>query len=764
MASPLPSEVVEFSEGSRGFEKSGDRAELTYFEWPSGKPGITIWVRTHKMMGCRTTESMPASEVQKISQQFEKSIESGSGTYPFSHAYYFLQGLKSRSNLVGTIDTLDPGSQTKSEQPPELRWINPRTFEEIELPRVDQLSKMREQVAQRLHRGVVKTVRLAAEAAGIEVVSACYRQNEIVIRHRSLVSPDESKALCEKFSTMSALTVRLEEASRKKSPEDSLIQTVRLNLPCPATVKFGLKKDLAIVTVRASEGDLDRIRATLDRIEEKTGFGIFLEVNQVRQSTEKFLTTVADRDGIVRDPNAMRPILRAGVRTPVQGVFTPSVESGRVDRREVLNLSVDPRGSWDLDDVVRAVKLSGGRYLLEVDIPDVPALVPYLSADDRSSYEKGFSVYGKRRDIPMFPRKSAYGKLSLLPNQDRLTWTVSLIVDSHGEIESSQIYRSVIRSKFKLDYATASELTHSLTHPAAETLRNLREVATLLSNRRLELNGNGKSNGNGVASYEMVAECMLAANRALGQFLKDAGLPALYRAHVEPSPEKRQGIVEKVNRLGIELSPEQIEDPRIFRRTLAQIQKLVGPTGFHQFFNQYVGRAFYTPQPIEHYALGYDVYVHGTSPIRRAVDVINWRLVELVKYPDKKNEALLRRDSESEAAHLNRKEEESELQAGDLVYIERLDQFQKLIGKITKAVISEVSPMGVYAKHRRSGQPILIERDPRFFLETDETNAGWKMVDRGGNQYRPGKPVVIQYVGTSLREDKPVAIIQEVKP
>src|SRR5207249_4585055 len=108
----------------------------------------------------------------------------------------------------------------------------------------------------------------------------------------------------------------------------------------------------------------------------------------------------------------------------------------------------------DFDDAIQVEKTTSS-WRLGVHIADVAAYVEPGSALDREARRRGNSVYLPDRVIPMLPERLSNGVCSLNPGVDRLTHSVFVQFDKHGEVKSTRFARSVIRSAHRLTYKQA---------------------------------------------------------------------------------------------------------------------------------------------------------------------------------------------------------------------------------------------------------------------------------------------------------------------
>jgi exoribonuclease R len=90
--------------------------------------------------------------------------------------------------------------------------------------------------------------------------------------------------------------------------------------------------------------------------------------------------------------------------------------------------TIDPDTAKDFDDALSIVPLkdSKGWYELGVHIADVGHFLPFNSPTDKHAQEKATSIYLVNKCLPMLPPHLSEDACSLVPNQDRNTFSVFL--------------------------------------------------------------------------------------------------------------------------------------------------------------------------------------------------------------------------------------------------------------------------------------------------------------------------------------------------
>jgi ribonuclease R len=314
----------------------------------------------------------------------------------------------------------------------------------------------------------------------------------------------------------------------------------------------------------------------------------------------------------------------------------------REDLRNQFIVTIDPDDARDFDDAIHVEKLKNGGWHLGVHIADVAAYVEPDSALDREARRRGNSVYLPDRVIPMLPERLSNGVCSLNPGVDRLTHSVFVHFDKKGIARSVRFARSMIRSAHRLTYKQAYAILKSPPRdPLSERLHTAWELAALLRRKRFEhgaldldfpevkvwVDQNGYpaklERVENDESHQLIEEFMLAANEAVARELKKRAIPAIYRIHENPDPEKLAEYREFV--LSFNYKVGDLTHRPELQRLLAAITGKPEEQALKVALLKSLKRARYDPRPLGHYGLAKANYLHFTSPIRRYADLVAHR-------------------------------------------------------------------------------------------------------------------------------------------
>ena len=323
---------------------------------------------------------------------------------------------------------------------------------------------------------------------------------------------------------------------------------------------------------------------------------------------------------------------------------------GRVDLRDKNIFTIDSEDAKDLDDAVCVEKVSDDEYKLSVHIADVSFYVKEDSFIDKEAIKRGTSIYTPAFVIPMLPRTLSNGICSLLEDEDRLTLSVEMDIDKNGNVISSNIFKSVIKSKKKMTYEKVERVLKGESFkeyaPFVNDILLMRELANILKDKRmkdgsinldipethfiLDENGDvidvtpyniGESNG-------IIEEFMLVTNKTVAKTFCDLNAPFIYRIHEKPDIEKLREVNEVLKNMGTSIKGINKVHPKAIDTALEAfkddntkymvVSKMILKT---------LKLAKYSDSCLGHFGLNFSYYCHFTSPIRRYPDLFIHRVI-----------------------------------------------------------------------------------------------------------------------------------------
>jgi exoribonuclease-2 len=396
------------------------------------------------------------------------------------------------------------------------------------------------------------------------------------------------------------------------------------------------------------------------------------------------------------------------------------------DLRSLLWSSIDDRKSRDLDQVEYAEELTNGDIRVMVGIADVDGLVPKGSAIDAHAAENGTSVYAGFKIFPMLPEQLSTDKTSLVGGADRLSIVTELIVATAGTVKSSDVYPALLHNYAKLSYEAVGawlddkgsmppevalvpgmDAQIRLQFEAAQHLRQMRREQGALELETIQaspvIDNDGKVTDLAIterdSARDLIENFMIAANVAMAQFLEAKGVFSIRR--VVRTPEHWSRIVEIAASLHDNLPAEP--DSRALADFMAR-RKAADSVHFPDLSLSIVkllGPGEYTVQKPGasaegHFGLAVHDYTHSTAPNRRYADLVTQRLVKaaLRKAPPPYTETELT----AIAAHCTEREDAARKVERKMRKVAAAVLMQKRIGEVFDAIVTGVTPNGIFAR------------------------------------------------------------------
>ncbi len=321
---------------------------------------------------------------------------------------------------------------------------------------------------------------------------------------------------------------------------------------------------------------------------------------------------------------------------------------GREDFRKVLTFTIDPETAKDFDDAISYQTLTNGNFEVGVHIADVSHYVKPGTILDQEALKRATSVYLVDRVVPMLPFKLSDVICSLVPHQDRLTFSAIFEITPSFAIDKIRFAKTIIYSDKRFSYEEAQKILDDGEGMHYKELLHLNTFAKFLAKRRFE-NGaiNFESNEFKFVLDEnfkpvtmqlklrqdtnkLIEELMLLANKSVAEFVEKMKpkKPFIFRTHDEPSDTKLQDLKRFVAKFGYTLN---IDNEKSLRKSMNEISAAVEGKPEQDVVRtmciRSMAKAVYTPNKPSHFGLDFLYYSHFTSPIRRYPDVIAHRLL-----------------------------------------------------------------------------------------------------------------------------------------
>ncbi len=397
----------------------------------------------------------------------------------------------------------------------------------------------------------------------------------------------------------------------------------------------------------------------------------------------------------------------------------------RRDLRDHIIFTIDGDDTKDIDDAIEINKLENGNYELGVHIADVSYYVRENTEIDKEAYDRGTSVYLADRVIPMLPHKLSNGICSLNPNVDRLAVSCVMEINNKGDILTTDIFPSVIRSRKQMTYKNVNSILEKNIIPEgyeeyADKLKEMLELAHILRENKTRrgyidfdideskiiVNEDGKAIDvvlrNRGEGEKLIEDFMIAANEAVATYIYMMDLPFVYRIHGKPDEEKITNFLKFVNMLGYHIST-RINDitPKSMQKIL---EELNDKKEFHllsKLLLRSMQKAVYDPTNIGHFGIASKCYTHFTSPIRRYPDTTVHRLLRTYLFENKMDMDTIRYWEQKLpflTEHASNKERDSIECEREVDDMKKAEYMMDHIGEKYTGIISSVLTFGFFVE------------------------------------------------------------------
>ncbi|XKE95823.1 ribonuclease R [Metaplanococcus flavidus] len=454
---------------------------------------------------------------------------------------------------------------------------------------------------------------------------------------------------------------------------------------------------------------------------------------------------------------------------------------GRRDLREEAIVTIDGADAKDLDDAVQVIKMDDGTYKLGVHIADVSHYITEGSEMDREAYDRATSVYLTDRVIPMIPHRLSNGICSLNPQVDRLTLSCEMIFNDQGEVLSHEIFQSVIRTSARMTYTDVYEILEQDNEELKEKYSELvpmfelmKELAEVLRNKRMRRGAIDfdfkeskvlvDENGNPTdvvvrertVAERLIEEFMLAANETVAEHFHHMEVPALYRIHEDPKPEKLQRFFEFVTNFGIVVKGTGNEiHPRALQEIVESIEGTPEEPVISTMLLRSMQQAKYSAESLGHFGLSTEFYTHFTSPIRRYPDLIIHRLIRTYLIEkDLSKSTLMHWEANMDdiATHTSERERRAVEAERDTDALKKTQFMADKIGEEFTGIVSSVTNFGLFIELPNTIEGLVhVSNMTDDFYRFDDRQM-MMIGERSNRQFRIGDEVEIKVIGVKPEE------------
>jgi ribonuclease R len=414
----------------------------------------------------------------------------------------------------------------------------------------------------------------------------------------------------------------------------------------------------------------------------------------------------------------------------IPDTISPQEIERRRDFRHILTFTIDPEDAKDFDDALSIHTLENGHIEIGVHIADV---THYLKPDtplDKEAFRRSTSVYLVDRVSPMLPEKLSNHLCSLVPHQDRLTFSAVFTFDQKDHLVKRWFGKTVIHSAHRFSYEAAQlvlekkppenvfaleifpQLDWALQtlNRMAKKMRKQREKQGAISFETEEVRFRLAQDGTPIEAYVkerkdahmLIEDFMLLANKEVALYIDEKAkgqpeIPFVYRIHDLPDMVK----VAEFARFAYELGhPMKVDTPQQIAQSYNSLMhaaknddrlKLLEPLAIRT-----MAKAVYSTNNIGHYGLGFSHYSHFTSPIRRYSDVLAHRILE--RNLDGKVARVDKDKLEESCKHISLQERKAADAERESVKYKQAELISRHLGEVFEGIISGMIERGIFVE------------------------------------------------------------------
>ena len=451
----------------------------------------------------------------------------------------------------------------------------------------------------------------------------------------------------------------------------------------------------------------------------------------------------------------------------------------RRDFRNILTFTIDPVDAKDFDDALSFKKIDKETYEIGIHIADVSHYVTPGTLLDKEAYNRATSIYLVDRVIPMLPEKLSNKVCSLRPNEEKLTFSVSITIDKKGNIKEYWFGRTIINSNYRFSYHEAQEIIETKKNKISKE-NSLKEKEYLVEDEVVEailvmndiakqsrtkreskgsINFNKKEvyfkldenkNPTGVLLKEskdankLIEEFMLIANKKVAELFSEIKKQKyIYRVHDLPDNEKLKSLKHIVKNFGYTLDLTSSKGiSKSLNKLLNSVSGKEEQNLIESLALRSMSKAEYSTNNIGHYGLAFVNYTHFTSPIRRYPDVLVHRLLQDIL--DKKY-GKLDKNLQKKAVHCSEQENIAVKAERESIKFMQIKYMQNKIGETFNGIISGVSDWGIYVELEENKCEGMIYvkdiNDDKYYYNTEEASLIGK---KNKKKYQLGDNITVE--------------------
>lgn len=288
-------------------------------------------------------------------------------------------------------------------------------------------------------------------------------------------------------------------------------------------------------------------------------------------------------------------------------------------------ITIDSASTVEIDDGLTAKILPNGNYLLGVHIASVLGYIPYESPIIHEAIQRTSSIHLDKKAfshnsegnkmIPIFPFEFSTNTASLVEGEYRLANSYFFELDKKGNIVNQKYMKTIIKNNRKSSYSEVNKALEkgSKNKDFEKLVKNLLDICIIsedkyrpsaLYKKSKEISNDPANIIVGNTMAEMIVnQTMMITGSSIADFFAHSkeGYPCLYRVH-EIDENCTKKLQDEISKISTGMAKDKFDH---MLDTLLKIypKARYDISGGHDGLN------------LKHYC-------HGTSPLRRAADIV----------------------------------------------------------------------------------------------------------------------------------------------
>ncbi len=277
-------------------------------------------------------------------------------------------------------------------------------------------------------------------------------------------------------------------------------------------------------------------------------------------------------------------------------------KEGFLDLRELKTYTIDDKNTVEIDD---AISLEGEKTIwIHISLPSY--FIELKSEISINALSRACTLYNSEESVYMLPKDLITNNISLLKGRESLALSIKVSFRSNGEVDEFELYRTIIKPNYKLNYEEADEILDYQPKEEYELVRLkfllkehfesrikkgainidepigylIKEKNKILKQIRLQ-----------TESRKLVSEAMIIYNHLISKFCTTNNIIIPYRTQEKP-------------------------------RFKYKIEKNLHIHIYNYLLKNSLSKSNLELDSKPHYSLGLDSYTFATSPLRRYIDFL----------------------------------------------------------------------------------------------------------------------------------------------